>query len=126
MGIKRLREFISEGAARAAHEVNQIYCDAMGDPRSPTWEGLTEAQRAGVIAGALAAIRGISPKKSHALWLKSRKDEGWVYGKKKDFDKKTSPCMVAYDDLPEWQKNKDALFGAVCRAFAKATCSKDI
>ena len=126
MGAKRLREFVSEGAARAAHEVNQIYCDAMSDPRSPEWKDLTDAQRTGVIAGALAAIRGISPKKSHDLWMKSRKDEGWVYGKKKDFDKKTSPCMVPHVELPGWQKNKDALFQSVCKAFAKAVCSKDI
>lgn len=106
--------------ARAAHETNNVYNDAIGDARSPAWSDLTEAQRNGVIAGARHALAGGTPADSHALWLKSRADEGWTYGAVKDFAAKTSPCFLPYAELPEAQRRKDALFQGVVRAMAEA------
>lgn len=106
--------------ARAAHEVNNAYNDAIGDARSPAWADLTEAQRNGVIAGARHALDGGTPADSHALWMKTRVDEGWTYGPVKDFAAKTSPCLVPYEELPEAQRRKDALFQSVVRAVAES------
>lgn len=106
--------------ARAAHEANNVYNAAIGDPPSPAWDDLTEAQRNGVIAGAQHALDGGSPEDSHALWLKTRGDEGWTYGPVKSFEAKTSPCFVPYTELPEAQRRKDALFQASVRAMAEA------
>jgi RyR domain len=104
---------IAESCARAAH-------DAIGDARSPAWRDLTDAQRFGVIAGAHHALNGGSPADSHALWMKTRVAEGWTYGPAKDFAAKTSPCLVPYEELPETQRRKDALFQSVVRAMAEA------
>jgi hypothetical protein len=41
-----------------------------------------------------------------------------VYGEVKDAVAKTHPCMVPYDDLPEFQRKKDALFLAIVRVLA--------
>jgi len=111
---------IAEICARAAHEANNVYNDAISDARSPAWCDLTEAQRNGVIAGARHALNGGSPADSHALWLKTRAAEGWTYGPVKDFAAKTSPCFLPYDELPEAQRRKDALFQASVRAMAEA------
>ena len=46
-------------------------------------------------------------KLSHEIWMKSKKDAGWVYGKKKDADKKTHPLLVDWDKLPKAEKQKD-------------------
>lgn len=113
-----------ETCARAAHEVNQVFCAAIGDPPSPSWDGLSDAQRNGVLAGAAHALAGGSPKESHELWFESRLAEGWTFAEVKSFEKKTSPCMVSYDDLPLSQRAKDELFQSVVRAVAQALASK--
>jgi len=49
--------------------------------------------------------------------MKEKVDTGWVYGKLKDGDKKTHPCIVPFDELPEYQKKKDMLFCAIVDAL---------
>ena len=110
----------AEACARAAHEANNVYNAAIGDPLSPAWDALTEAQRNGAIGGAKHALAGGTAADSHALWMESRVAEGWTYGAVKDFAAKTSPCLVPYAELPEVQRRKDALFQAVVRAVADA------
>ncbi len=43
----------------------------------------------------------------HDVWAKGRMDEGWVYGEVKDAEKKVSPCLISYDELPESEKEYD-------------------
>lgn len=43
----------------------------------------------------------------HDVWAVGRMSEGWRYGLVKDFEKKTTPQMVAYDDLSEAEKEYD-------------------
>jgi len=46
-------------------------------------------------------------KLSHGIWMKSKTDAGWKYGKVKDAAKKTHPLIVEWDELPEEEKRKD-------------------
>lgn len=43
----------------------------------------------------------------HEVWSASRIKEGWTYGEQKDSIKKTTPCLVPYDELPEIEKQYD-------------------
>lgn len=43
----------------------------------------------------------------HDVWAKSRMDQGWTYGKERNDEKKTHPCLVPYDELPEIEKDYD-------------------
>lgn len=43
----------------------------------------------------------------HDVWAQGRIAEGWVYGETKDPDKKTTPLLVPYGDLPESEKAYD-------------------
>lgn len=43
----------------------------------------------------------------HDVWAVGRISEGWTYGPFKDPEKKTTPLLVAYDDLPESEKEYD-------------------
>lgn len=43
----------------------------------------------------------------HENWAKSRFSEGWTYGPLRDDVKKTHPCLVPYDELPEIEKEYD-------------------
>lgn len=46
-------------------------------------------------------------KNVHDVWAKQRIKEGWVYGEKKDSEKKTTPCLVPYEELSEEEKDYD-------------------
>ena len=44
----------------------------------------------------------------HDVWAVGRIAKGWTYGPVKDLEKKTIPQMVAYDELPEGEKEYDS------------------
>ena len=55
-------------------------------------------------------LRGLTEqiaKNTHDVWARGRMDEGWSYGEVRDDDKKTTPCMVPYDELPDSEKEYD-------------------
>jgi hypothetical protein len=54
---------------------------------------------------------------SHNNWLQMKIADGWVYGEVKDAENKIHPCIVPFDELPEFQKKKDALFRAIVDAL---------
>ena len=43
----------------------------------------------------------------HDVWATGRIKEGWTYGEVKDNEKKTTPCLVPYDEPPESEKEYD-------------------
>ena len=43
----------------------------------------------------------------HEVWAQERKMRGWEYGRLYDEKKKTHPCLIAYGDLPELEKDMD-------------------
>ena len=43
----------------------------------------------------------------HDVWAAGRIAEGWTYGEKKDAEKKTTPLLIPYDELPESEKEYD-------------------
>ena len=105
-------------AARQSHEANRCYCRMIGDDSQPRWEEAPDWQKESAIAGAqmIHDDPSTTPKMSHESWMKQKADDGWVYGETKDPEAKTHPCMVEYVDLPEEQRIKDWIFGAVVRA----------
>ena len=46
-------------------------------------------------------------KNVHEVWALSRISQGWTYGKQRDDEKKTHPCLVPYEELPEEEKEYD-------------------
>ena len=108
-----------EVIARVCHEANRAYCIGLGDYSQVLWESSPEWQRESAIAGVRTIVLNpdTTPEQSHEDWLELKRKDGWVYGPTKDPDSKTHPCMVAYAELPEPQRRKDALFGAVVRSL---------
>ena len=43
----------------------------------------------------------------HEVWAANRMEEGWTYGPVRDDDKKETPCLVPYEELPEIEKAYD-------------------
>ena len=46
-------------------------------------------------------------KNVHEVWSKNRMDEGWTYGPVRNDEKKETPCLVPYEELPEIEKAYD-------------------
>lgn len=46
-------------------------------------------------------------KNVHEVWSQNRMKDGWTYGPVRDDEKKTHPCLVPYEDLPEGEKDYD-------------------
>lgn len=46
-------------------------------------------------------------KNTHDVWATGRIKEGWKYGPVRDDKKKTNPCLVPYDELPDSEKEYD-------------------
>lgn len=70
---------------------------------SPKPEDVSEV----VLPEELLELREKIAKNVHEVWAEGRMKEGWVYGKHVDSVKKTTPCLVPYDELPESEKDFD-------------------
>jgi hypothetical protein len=46
-------------------------------------------------------------EQNHENWMKMKVSQGWKYGPIKDFNLKTHPDLVPFNDLPEIEKRKD-------------------
>ena len=55
----------------------------------------------------ISSLVELIAKNVHDVWAKQRIEEGWVYGETKDSIKKTTPCLVPYEELPEEEKEYD-------------------
>ena len=111
-----------EQIARVCHDANASYCHAIGDDSQRSWDDAPEWQRQSAIAGVRFALDNpqAPPSAQHDSWTTAKVADGWVYGPVKDADAKTHPCLVSYEELPVFQRAKDALFQAVVRALSDA------
>lgn len=46
-------------------------------------------------------------KNTHEVWSANRMADGWIYGEKRDDEKKLHPCLVPYEELSESEKQYD-------------------
>ena len=101
--------------AQVAHETNRVYCWTLGDYSQDGWDCCEQWQRDSAMNGVRAIKEGIvmGPTESHQNWLNEKGKDGWVWGPKKDPDKRLHPCIVPFDELPHEQQMKDHLFFAV-------------
>ena len=57
----------------------------------------------------LKALAELIAKNVHEVWASERIKEGWTLGPERDDIKKTTPCLVPYEELPESEKEYDRL-----------------
>lgn len=46
-------------------------------------------------------------KNVHEVWAATRISQGWKYGKERNDELKTHPCLIPYEELPEEEKEFD-------------------
>lgn len=105
-----------EEIARACHEVNrtyQMFQDA-GYISLP-WSEAPEWQKWSAVLGVRMVLEcpKTTAEQNHEHWIQHKEEQGWRYGPILDSDKRTHPCLMSYDNLPESQKAKDNIFMAV-------------
>ena len=107
---ERRAEFVYNGARIAA-----IASEA---PIVPVeWSEREEAfqlQFLDVIERQCGEQRSKSPEELHGSWMQAYYAMGWVYGEVYDRDNKIHPDLVPYADLGQLERDKDAVFVALC------------
>lgn len=108
-----------EEIAQVVHEANRVLQKVNHEKFvSSPWDEAPRWQRDSCIDGVQRAILGDTPKELHESWVHYKKRDGWRYGAIKDEWAKTHPCMVPYEELPEYQKQKDLMFIAIVEALS--------
>lgn len=107
---ERRAEFVYNGARLAAA--------AAGAPIMPVpWadrELAFRTQFLEVIERQCGPQRSSSPEELHGSWMQAYIEMGWVYGETYDREGKVHPDLVPYADLGQIERDKDAVFVALC------------
>lgn len=105
--------------AMVCHQANKAWCFVNADQSQKDWNDAEEWQRDSAVKGVLFRFDNPDAKEDaqHNAWMKDKVDAGWVYGEVKDAEAKIHPCIVPFDQLPEFQRKKDSLFCAIVDAL---------
>ena len=107
---ERRAQFVYDGARLAAQ--------AAGAPIIPVlWaerEVAFKTQFMDVIERQCGPQRSTSPEELHGSWMQAYFAMGWVYGEKYDREAKIHPDLVPYAQLGQLERDKDAVFVALC------------
>ena len=113
--IERRARFVYEGARIAA--------DAAGAPIVPIeWDDREDdfkAQFLAVIERQCGEQRSTSPEELHGSWMQAYLGMGWVYGDTYNREKRVHPDLVPYAALGQLERDKDAVFVALCEIARK-------
>ena len=60
-----------------------------------------------------------SPEENHNNWMEEKTRQGWVYGEIKDFELKTHPDLVPFDELPVVEQRKDIVDAIIHKMATK-------
>lgn len=113
--------------ARVCYEANRAWCAAHGDDSQPRYADAAHWQLVSIENGVRFHMANpqASASASHANWMAEKLADGWVYGEDKDPEKKTHPCIVPFDQLPEQQQAKDRMFKGIVHALTPWLASSE-
>ena len=93
------------------HQIITIMIDQTSNNYTPTPVDTTNIQ----LPEELMALAEAISKNVHEVWAQNRIQEGWTYGPVRDDQKRQTPCLVPYDQLPEEEKayDRNTAFGTL-------------
>lgn len=107
---ERRAMFVYEGARLAAQAANAPIIPVPWEEREEEFK----KQFRDVIIRQCGEQRSRSPEELHGSWMGAYFVMGWTYGPVYDREKKTHPDLVPYADLDQLERDKDAVFVALC------------
>ena len=107
---RRRSIFVYEAARLAAIAAQAPIVPAQWDDREQDFRD----QFTRVIERQCGEQRSKSPEELHGSWMQAYFANGWVFGTQYDPEKRTHPDLIPYTDLGELEKDKDAVFVALC------------
>ena len=114
-----MKESAATTYARAefVYNAGRLAAIAAGAPVIPlVWSEREEAfcsQFLGVIERQCGSQRSASPEELHGSWMQAYFSMGWVYGEY-NRETRTHPDLVPYEQLGQLERDKDAVFIALC------------
>ena len=107
---ERRAEFVYNAARLAAKAANAPIVPAIWHEREPAFR----EQFLKVIERQCGEQRSESPEELHGSWMQSYFSMGWIYGVEYSRENKTHPDLVPYAKLGQLERDKDAVFVALC------------
>ena len=107
---KRRAEFVYNGARIAAIAARAPVIPVEWSER----EAPFKIQFLDVIERQCGEQRSTSPEELHGSWMQAYLSMGWVYGEVYDREKRIHPDIVPYAMLGQLERDKDAVFVALC------------
>jgi hypothetical protein len=107
------------GIARVCHQAMKAFCETHGDHSIKDWSEAEDWQRRATINSVNFRLNNpdVSYGALHLAWMQEKSDDGWTYGETKDAVAKTHPSITPFDQLPAFEKQKDALVCAIVDAL---------
>lgn len=106
----RRTKFVYDAARLAAQAAN---APIIPDPWDEREEPFKE-QFCKVIERQCSDQRSCSPEELHGSWMQAYFEMGWKYGPEYNREEKTHPDLVSYASLGQLERDKDAVFVALC------------
>jgi len=107
-----------ESRSRFVYDTARLAAEVANAPIVPVpWEQREEPfkeQFRKVIDRQCGEQRSRSPEELHGSWMQAYFAMGWVYGTAYSREKKTHPDLVPYAELGQLERDKDAVFVALC------------
>ncbi len=104
--------------AKFVYDAARLAAEAAGAPIVPVpWderESAFQAQFLNVIERQCGPNRSRSPEELHGSWMQAYYAMGWNYGDSYSREEKTHPDLVPYAELGQLERDKDAVFVALC------------
>ena len=107
---ERRAEFVYEGARIAAIAAKAPIVPAPWAEREQPFR----EQFLKVIERQCSEQRSRSPEELHGSWMQAYFTMGWVFGPAYSRENKTHPDLVPYAELGQLERDKDAVFVALC------------
>ena len=108
--LERRAKFVYDGARIAAIAANAPIVPASWEEREEPFR----RQFLEVIKRQTGDMRSKSPEELHGGWMQAYIEMGWKYGDTYSREEKTHPDLVPYSDLGQIERDKDAVFVALC------------
>lgn len=107
---ERRAEFVYNAARLAAQAANAPIVPILWNEREQDFRD----QFIKVIERQCGEQRSHSPEELHGSWMQAYFSMGWVYGEKYDRENRIHPDLVPYAQLGQLERDKDAVFVALC------------